>query len=472
MKNRHIRKQTGILLGMILALMLSACGSKKPTDPTKQTLGAETTQKSEKTEDVVESGIEESQKENRLCGEWILVGYEYGERENAGDMTIRSPYYLTEEDGVNSKLLIYSSDDQLYADYYHFRDEATTINGMALEEETETSENQPTARLKNRMDESEIRRTVTLLETNVLQYREQYYGMTSDYTYNGIYLRQGSKEMEQSDEYQYLDVVTVSTVEELEEAIQDRRKIILKGGEYNFSELDVSEVRNPKLDVISYADEPAEYTIRHVRNFCMEAAEGEKVVISTESPYAKVLAFEGCADIMLRGLTCGHEVEPGFCTGSVIYLYDSYNVRIDNCRLYGSGSYGVEAYQASTLWVEESELFDCTYGLVELSSVDVARFRNCTFRNSKEFSMFSFYDSYDVLLQDCQILGNHSDSETYPFISAPNSWKVLFQNCVFKENTYHTFLAETDTLSMERIVFENCLMDDGEIFNTFEQPAD
>ena len=472
MKNRHIRKQTGILLCMILALMLSACGSKKPTDPTKQTLGAETTQKSEKTEDVVESGTEESQEENRLCGEWILVGYEYGERENAGDMTIRSPYYLTEEDGANSKLLIYSSDDQLYADYYHFLDEATTINGMVLEEETETSENQPAARLKNRMDESEIRRTVTLLETNVLRYREQYYGMTSDYTYNGIYLRQGSKEMEQSDEYQYLDVVTVSTVGELEEAIQDRRKIILKGGEYNFSELDVSEVRNPKLDVLSYEDEPAEYTIRNVRNFCMEAAEGEKVVISTESPYAKVLAFEGCADITLRGLTCGHEVEPGFCTGSVIYLYDSYNVGIDNCRLYGSGSYGVEAYQASTLWVEESELFDCTYGLVELSSVDVARFRNCTFRNSKEFSMFSFHDSYDVLLQDCQILGNHSDSEAYPFISAPNSWKVLFQNCVFKENTYHTFLAETDTLSMQRVVFENCLMDDGEIFNTFEQPVD
>ena len=237
---------------------------------------------------------------NRFCGEWILVGYEYGERENDGDMTIRSPYYLTEENGVNSKLLIYSGDDQLYADYYHFQEEATTINGMALEEETETSENQPAARLKNRMDESEIRRTVTLLDTNVLQYREQHFGMTSDYTYNGIYLRQGSKEMEQSDEYQYLDVVTVSTVEELVGAIQDRRKIILKAGEYNFSDLDVSEVQNPKLDVLSYVDEPAEYTIKNVRNFCMEAAEGEKVVISTESPYAKVLAFEGCADITIR----------------------------------------------------------------------------------------------------------------------------------------------------------------------------
>ena len=110
MKNRHIRKQTGILLCMILALMLSACDSKNPTDSTKQTFGAESTQKSEKTEKT-----EERKEENRFCGEWILVGYEYGERENDGDMTIRSPYYLTEENGVNSKLLIYSGDDQLDA---------------------------------------------------------------------------------------------------------------------------------------------------------------------------------------------------------------------------------------------------------------------------------------------------------------------------------------------------------------------
>ena len=32
-------------------------------------------------------------------------------------------------------------------------------------------------------------------------------------------------------------------------------------------------------------------------------------------------------------------------------------------------------------------------------------------------------------------------------------------NCEFKENTYHYFLAETDSLSMERIKFENCLLD-------------
>lgn len=96
------------------------------------------------------------------------------------------------------------------------------------------------------MDESEIRRTVTLLEDNVLQYREQYYGMTSDYTYNGIHMREGSKELEQRSEYQYLDVVTVSTVEELVEGSrQDEGHS--KRGEYNFSSLDDTEIQNPKL---------------------------------------------------------------------------------------------------------------------------------------------------------------------------------------------------------------------------------
>lgn len=93
------------------------------------------------------------------------------------------------------------------------------------------------------MDESEIRRTVTLLEDNVLQYREQYYGMTSDYTYNGIYMREGSKELEQRSEYQYLDVVTVSTVEELVEAIQDRTKVILKGENIIFPVLMIQKSR-------------------------------------------------------------------------------------------------------------------------------------------------------------------------------------------------------------------------------------
>lgn len=62
------------------------------------------------------------------------------------------------------------------------------------------------------------------------------------------YLRKDSKEMEQKKEYQYVDEVTVSTVQELVEAIQSRTKIILKEGTYNFSELDCDSIKNPNIE--------------------------------------------------------------------------------------------------------------------------------------------------------------------------------------------------------------------------------
>ena len=71
-----------------------------------------------RTEAVMESQSEESQKKP-VCGQWILAGYEYGERENAGDTPIRTPYYLAGDEGEESKIHIYSEGDQLYADYYH-----------------------------------------------------------------------------------------------------------------------------------------------------------------------------------------------------------------------------------------------------------------------------------------------------------------------------------------------------------------
>ena len=62
------------------------------------------------------------------------------------------------------------------------------------------------------------------------------------------YLRKDLKEMERKKEYQYVDEVTVSTVQELVEAIQSRTKIILKEGTYNFSELDCDSIKNPNIE--------------------------------------------------------------------------------------------------------------------------------------------------------------------------------------------------------------------------------
>ena len=146
---------------------------------------------------------------------------------------------------------------------------------MALVKQDPTSDGQPVARLKNRRDGTETVRTLTLIGENELRYCEQESWRETglEHVMLCTYLRKGSKEMEQKKEYQYVDEVTVSTVQELVEAIQSRTKIILKEGTYNFSELDCDSIKNPNIDWIKDYDGLAEYTVRNVRNLCLEAEE-------------------------------------------------------------------------------------------------------------------------------------------------------------------------------------------------------
>lgn len=121
---------------------------------------------------------------------------------------------------------------------------------MALVKQDPTSDDQPVARLKNRRDGTETVRTLTLIGENELRYCEQESWRETGLEHVMIctYLRKDSKEMEQKKEYQYVDEVTVSTVQELVEAIQSRTKIILKEGTYNFSELDCDSIKNPNIE--------------------------------------------------------------------------------------------------------------------------------------------------------------------------------------------------------------------------------
>ena len=267
--------------------------------------------------------------------------------------------------------------------------------------------------------------------------------------------------MEQKKEYQYVDEVTVSTVQELVEAIQSRTKIILKEGTYNFSELDCDSIKNPNIDWIKDYDGLAEYTVRNVRNLCLEAEEGARVEISTENSYARALGFEECQEITLRGLICGHEVEPGYCTGSVLYLNQCSHIEIDNCDLYGSGTYGIEAYNIFGLTIGDTDIYECTYGLVWLSAVEMATFTNCSFMTSEQYSMFSFIGCYTITLDGCKIIGNKTKSEGGPFITCQDSLSVNFENCQFRGNEYQVFLEEGYNPPTNTIMFTNCTVEDG-----------
>lgn len=454
-------KHRMIILTLLAAFLLAACGSKMGGEG--EDITTDSVSEQSETSTTVEETAEkpettDSENMTMLCGEWILAGYQY-----------EDTAYIVADEYMDSQISIYDEDGRLYADYYFSGAESQLdISGMdvvALEDNpsAEASEELLCAALQRKRDDS-INRTVTLLSEKELLYCETYTEPDYEFSTYYTYFREGSEELADVSELRYRKTVTVETVEELTQAIESRTKIILKEGVYNFSELDNMDIRNGFITKMQGIDSGGEYWITGVRNLCLEAEEGAKVTICIENPYAYALAFESCEDITLRGLTCGHLVEPGHCTGSVVNASNCYNFTIEGCRLYGSGTYGVEGDEVYGLTVTDTEILDCTYGLVSLRSSGDAEFRDCSMHDSEDFFMFEMISCVNIVFDGCEITGNRSDYGS--FIDSTYSNYISFRNCAFNGNTYEQFLnedagGESDDYS---IAFENCTVD-GEILD-------
>ena len=212
MKKLHLQGVILIITAMLSAVLLSACG-KNPDDKkelipkpgTKQEADAEV---ETKTEAETEAEGSADVDWDDFCGDWVLVGFEYSDSIDDIEPSVDNPYYDAENEWIVSDILIYDEENTLYAD----------DSRIGYENEL-------------RYCEQESWRETGLEHVMIC-----------------TYLRKDSKEMEQKKEYQYVDEVTVSTVQELAEAIQNRTKIILKEGTYNFSELDCDSIKNPNIE--------------------------------------------------------------------------------------------------------------------------------------------------------------------------------------------------------------------------------
>jgi len=123
--------------------------------------------------------------------------------------------------------------------------------------------------------------------------------------------------------------------------------------------------------------------------------------------YADVLCFQYCYGLTLENLIMGHTEEPGSCSGAVVNLVNSYDSTLSGCRLYGCGTYGVTANSSSALTLKDCQIYDCTYGCMDLQFTDVTatgtRFYDCD-----GYTMFSLYYS-DAVFNSCDfrnLVGN------------------------------------------------------------------
>ena len=383
-----------------------------------------------------------------IVGEWVMVytieHSEYEDNEPYEYVTMCGDYYAPE-----SELRIRRDGEKLVADYkYSYDMGADRFYGNELVyraqpayEDCENSEWSYAFSMPFEDDEEKI---ITLTDADTLVRYEVYETdkeeLGEDYYYyknetKSVYLRKDSPRLENPEELRYFKTVTVSNAEDLMKNIDNNTKILLEAGTYDLSGVSFDKLDNPYV-----SQEYDEYHIT-ASNLCIEAKPGAEVLICVADPYVPVLAFEYSNNVTLRGVTVGHDVEHGYCSGSVLYYSGVGGVTIDDCKLYGSGTYGVEASNCSFMNVSDSEIYDCTYGLVSFSSVSDVLFKNCDMHDSEDMAMFSMGSVYGVVFEDCKIHDNVTDTSFAGiFVQLGDEYgDVTFRNCEFTNNRYAQF---------------------------------
>ena len=195
---------------------------------------------------------------------------------------------------------------------------------------------------------------------------------------------------------------TVSTVEEMMDAIGDRATVLLEPGTYNVTEWLNAKAAND-LEYWAAVTFPfyaqgfynsgyaldVELTVVGFRDLTIASADPEHpALIVCEPRYANVITFYNCKNLVLRDLIMGHTPEPGFCTGAVLNLAYCESPLVSDCELYGCGTYGITADSTYGITIARTEIRDCTYGCFDFLYVTDAFVTDSSFHDCEGYTMF------------------------------------------------------------------------------------
>ena len=160
--------------------------------------------------------------------------------------------------------------------------------------------------------------------------------------------------------------VYVSTVDELLAAIAPNTTIYLDEGLYDLSQASTYGAYGGQYYYWNNMFDGPELVISGVDNLSIEGPGTDAVRIEALPRCASVLRFDDCQNVAVRGLTAGHTLGAGMCSGPVLDFKGCEGIDVKNCGLFGCGIYGIQASECSDLTAEGNEIYECSYGAVQL----------------------------------------------------------------------------------------------------------
>lgn len=264
--------------------------------------------------------------------------------------------------------------------------------------------------------------------------------------------------------------VVVTTVDEFIAAIAPDTTIVLADGEYSLAEAAgypeqeekfAPDWDEPPVEIHEYCAwentmvDGYALNIHNVKNLTIMADRRQCASILALPRYADVLRFTDCEEIRLVGLTAGHSEGPGSCAGAVLCFEGCEGIRVEQCSLFGCGTWGILATQCERLLATESRIYDCSLGAVSLNECYNAQVERCEIDNcvAQYDGLLSFAGCTEVAVTNSSI---HHNRGRMLVTSDYGSGGVYLGGLDVQDNTFSTglYAAQADP-----IVFDGCSID-------------
>ncbi|MCR5773254.1 MAG: right-handed parallel beta-helix repeat-containing protein [Butyrivibrio sp.] len=233
-------------------------------------------------------------------------------------------------------------------------------------------------------------------------------------------------------DYEEQEEIHVSTPEELIDAIAPNRHIVVEAGKYDITDYVLTPTDKFLEDHAywGYSSWWGEYGVCNVYNMTIEGEDAnDRPEIVINSPYYDVFVLNGCKDVTLNNLIIGHDAQKGECSANVLALYSSSGISGTNLDLYGCGAYGLYCSACTGVYIYDSCIHDCTYGITMImeDSTDIY-FYNSEFINNKEYTLIeNSYNTGYIFFTECTFKDNEGDL----FSTYGEPGYITFTDCEF-----------------------------------------
>ena len=232
--------------------------------------------------------------------------------------------------------------------------------------------------------------------------------------------------------------IRVSTVDEFLAAIGPDRQIVIEAESMNISQAEgYGSAAGDYYFWQSAASGGYELVVHNVDNMTIRGADGkDHHLIEAEPRHADVLAFQACSNITVSGITGGHTIEPGGCTGGVLWFRDCDHILVEGCGLFGCGTNGVETEDCADITVKDCDIYECTESGVKMRNTRKIRLENTTFRDIGGRYTIGMINCWDAQ-QDGDVLIGADAMGTYEFASPEQTMRNLLEMTLLEFESHY-----------------------------------